>query len=477
MSPPPSGGREAPTEPEPVLVSGFGRASASAAVTTLVRSPDHLDELIARRAASGGRALARGLGRAYGDAAQCAGGLVFDCRGLDQVLELDATRGVVRVEAGCSLRALLAAIVPAGWFLPVTPGTAEVTIGGAIAADVHGKNHHRDGTFSAFVDELVLHTPVGRRTLSPADSPEPFFATVAGMGLTGVISQATLRLAPITTSKMVVETRRGADLDQTMEILERADASHHYSVAWVDGVARGRCFGRSVITLGEHAGIEDLPAHQRTDPLAPARARCLPVPPGLPRLISAPLIHAFNATYFRRAPRRATREVLAYPPYFYPLDALADWNRLYGRRGFLQYQYVVPDERADVVRLVFERLIAAGQHPSLVVLKRFGAAGPAPLSFPRPGWTVAIDLLAGTEDLAATLDRVDELVASAGGRVYFAKDGRLRPELVAAMYPELGRWQAARAELDPDGLFVSDLARRLHLVAPEPRFAPGGRDE
>ena len=466
-----------PPHRERVLASGFGRASASAATTAAVSSPDHLDELIALAATTSGRALARGLGRAYGDAAQCAGGLLLDCRPLDQILEMDPARGVVRVQAGCSLRALLREIVPAGWFLPVTPGTAEVTIGGAIAADVHGKNHHRDGTFSAFVDALVLHTPTGRRNLTATDSPEQFFATVAGMGLTGVISQATVRLAPITTSKMVVETRRGADLEATMEILERADASHHYSVAWVDGVARGRSLGRSVITLGEHAGIEDLAPPQRTSPLVPARSRSLPVPPLLPRVITAPLISAFNEAYFRRAPRRATREVLEYPPYFYPLDTLSDWNRLYGHRGFLQYQYVVPDERADVVRLVFERLIAAGQHPSLVVLKRFGPAGAAPLSFPRPGWTVAIDLAAGTENLAETLDRLDELVAGANGRVYFAKDGRLRPELVAAMYPELGRWQTTRNELDPEGLFVSDLARRLKLVAWEPRSDAGGRDE
>ena len=449
------------------LLCGWGRAGASAADVARPEDPTGVVAALGAARSAGRVAIARGLGRAYGDAAQCGGGTVLDCTGLDGMLSADLEAGRVRVGAGTSLADLLATVVPAGWFLPVTPGTAAVTIGGALAADVHGKNHHRDGSFGGFVEQVSLAGPDGVRVYDPTEAPDAFFATVGGMGLTGVVTEVTLRLQRIETALMAVETRRAADIDECMALLSAEDAHVPYSVAWVDGVARGGRLGRAVVTLGRHATLGELPAAACATPLERHGRRRLPVPFAPPvNLVGPGVVAAFNEAYFRRAPRART-SLETIDGYFYPLDALADWNRLYGPRGFTQYQFVVPLDAADVVRRVLEHLQQRHKTPTLVVLKRFGVASRAPLSFPMPGWTAAIDLATGNPGLAAALDELDELVAAAGGRVYLAKDGRLRPDLVAAMYPRLDQWRATRAKLDPDGLFASDLARRLHLTGPD----------
>lgn len=446
------------------LLSGFGRAGASAGRIRRPRDQADVSEALAAAARDGAPVIARGLGRSYGDAAQCSGGTVIDCSGLDAVHDADWRTGTLRLGAGVSLTRLLELAVPRGWFPPVTPGTASVSIGGAIAADVHGKNHHRDSSFGAFVARLVLETPAGSVPLDPEQTPEHFWATVGAMGLTGVISEATIRLRPIESARLRVETRRADDLDQCMAILAAADENAPYSVAWVDGTARGKHLGRSVITLADHARRDELPVRQRADALSYRPRRPVPVPATPPvNLVTAPVVAAFNEAYFRRAPARARTDLATIGSYFYPLDVLASWNRLYGPRGFTQYQFVVPFAADGVVRRAFELLQGAHQTPTLVVLKRFGAADRAPLSFPRPGWTVAIDLALGAPGLPDALDRLDELVATAGGRVYLAKDGRLRPELVPVMYPRLAEFASACATLDPTQILASDLSRRLRI--------------
>ncbi len=467
------------------VLSGFGGAPGSA--STVVR-PNDADELVRAVAeAIGGaqdgsgvpggslprarHALARGLGRAYGDAAQCAGGTVIDCTALDHV-EIDEAAGTARAGGGALLAQLLDAALARGMFLPVVPGTAQVSVGGAIAADVHGKNHHRDGAFGSYVERLTLVTADGARELGPASEPELFWATVGGMGLTGVIAEATLRLRRVETSRMRVDTERVPDLDACMARLRAGEQRHRYSVAWVDALARGRHLGRAVIDGGDHATLDDLSPKARRHPLATRRPARLGVPVTSPvRLPSRPLVTAANAAWYGKAPARREGAIRSVASFFHPLDALPGWNRLFGPLGFTQYQLAVPFASSDVVRLALETLQRAGAWSSLAVLKSFGPGDDAPLSFPIAGWTLALDLPLGLPGLPEALDRLDEAVAAAGGRVYLAKDGRLRPELLPVMYPRLGEWLAARERLDASGMFASDLWRRLSpgCCAPHPQ--------
>lgn len=416
--------------------------------------------------------VARGLGRSYGDAAQNAGGLVYDMTACRGVRGFDAERGLVTVAAGTSLDELMRAVVPFGWFVAVTPGTRAVTVGGAIAADIHGKNHHQDGSFCDHVTELALTTGAGEHLIvTPEESPEVFWATAAGMGLTGVITEATLALLPIETSRMRVETERAADLDDVMARMSGGDAGYRYSVAWVDLLATGGSLGRAVLTRGDHAGLDELTDElsggDRADPLAYGPHTRLGMPPLAPSGALRPTtVRGLNSVWFHKAPRRPRTELTSIPAFFHPLDAVGNWNRVYGPRGFVQYQFVVPFGAEETLRRVVGRLSAARTPSFLTVLKRFGAEQ-ALLGFPMPGWTLAVDIPVGVEGLAELLDACDELVAAAGGRVYLAKDARLRLEAFRAMYPGLGRWQRVRDRLDPHGRMRSDLARRLELV-PDP---------
>lgn len=435
------------------FLTGWGRTAPTPAEVARPRDAAEVAALVAEAPRRG--LVARGLGRSYGDAAQNAGGLVLDCTGLDR-WTFDEESGLVTASAGVSLHELMTALVPRGWFVPVTPGTRYVTVGGAVAADVHGKNHHRDSSFGAHLRSITLVTGDGRvRTVTPG---EPLFAaTVGGMGLTGVVCEATFACVPIPSARMRVDVRRTAGLDETLEAMAADDDRHRYTVAWIDLLARGRRMGRGVLTSGDHAEPEG------KDPLAFAPRPRLRAPARVPGgLLNGLSVRAFNEAWYRRAPRRAT-VVQDIAPFFHPLDFVEGWNRMYGPRGFVQYQFVVPLGAEATLRGIVAGLSAAGTVSFLTVLKRFGPESGGLLSFPMPGWTLALDIPVGQRGLGRLLRGFDERVAGAGGRVYLAKDARLRADMMAAMYPALDRWRRIRDEADPAGLFRSDLARRLGL--------------
>ena len=430
--------------------------------------PRSADEVAALLAAPPPRGvIARGLGRSYGDAAQDAGGLVLDCTGLAPELTIDTERGIVTASAGLSIDRLLRDLVPLGWFVPVTPGTRFVTVGGAVAADVHGKNHHVDGSFGAALLGLDLVLPGGARVrVGPDEDPELFWATVGGMGLTGVVTSATFRCLPVETSRMRVDTERAANLDDALAVMTATDDEYHYTVAWIDLVARGAATGRSVLTRGRHARLDELPARAQSDPLRFDPRPRLAAPPWAPSGLLNPLtVRAFNEVWFRRAPGGAGRRGQIQPlaGFFHPLDGVVGWNRLYGGRGFVQYQFVVPFSGVEALRSIVSDLSAAGVASFLAVLKRFGPGNAGHLSFPVEGWTLALDVPLGDPRLPAMLRDFDTRVAAAGGRVYLAKDATLDATLVGTMYPRLDAWRQVRARVDPDGVLRSDLARRLEL--------------
>lgn len=445
-----------------VTLTGWGRVEPSAA--RLADPATTADATALIRSGPAG-VIPRGLGRGYNNAAQSAGGLVLSTARLNRIISLDQVTGIAVCEAGVSLEQLIVAGLPHGWFVPVSPGTRQVTIGGAIAADVHGKNHHVAGTFTRHVRELSLLLPSGEpRTITPGGDPELFRATAGGMGLTGLITRAAVQLTKVETSLVKVDTVRTPDIDETMRVLADSDAKYGYTVAWTDSTATGAALGRSVITSGDFATAADLPASLRETPLAfEPRAR-LGVPGGFPPgLLNRYSIRLANEAWYRKAPKRRHGEIQAIGQFFHPLDGVRNWNRAYGPGGFRQYQYVLPFGAEAAVRRSLE-LVSALPAPSFVtVLKRFGEEGPGLLSFPRPGWTLALDFPARTRGLLPLLDRLDRLVMDHGGRVYLAKDSRVPRPALEEMYPRLAEFRVARSELDPDRIFVSDLSRRLDL--------------
>jgi decaprenylphospho-beta-D-ribofuranose 2-oxidase len=465
------------------LLSGWGRTSPSASNVVTPHDVEMLAELLTsegpppqrplvpalrmRDEARGfrNRVIARGLGRSYGDAAQCAGGTVIDTSNFDSIGVIDPATGSVEVGSGASLDALIRDSLPSGWFIPVSPGTRQVTLGGAIAADVHGKNHHLEGSFCSHVSSLTLATPVGVLTITPESDPELFWATAGGMGLTGIIVKATLRLLRIETAWVEVDTERFNNLDDAMSAMVATDHLYRYSVAWIDCSAHRGGLGRSVLTRGDHAPLNALDSKFNERPLSLPRDSPKRVPFTPPRsFVNSRTSRAFNEAWFRKSPRRRCGDLVALTSFLHPLDGVANWNLLYGKRGFVQYQFAVAPRHAEVVRAAISMIAESGIASPMAVLKRFGPGTPGPLSFPIEGWTLAIDFPVGPVKLPSLLDRLDELIAGVDGRVYLAKDARLRPELMGVMYPRLGELAAVRRRVDPNGILESDLSRRLGLT-------------
>ncbi len=412
-------------------------------------------------AAVRGGAIARGAGRSYGDAAQNGGGAVIDATALRAPIALDAERSLVRAGAGWSFAEILLHLAPRGYTLPVVPGTRHLTVGGAVAADVHGKNHLCDGSLARHVESFTLCTPAeGPVHVSEQSHPELFHATLGGMGLTGVVIAAALRAVPLRSPYAVADIERLDSLEQALARMS-GEQRHRYAIAWVDLLAEGPAFGRSVLTRSD----EGPPMRDSAPGGPPFRLRpALTVPRRVSRgLLRPSAVRAFNAMHWRSTPRNAHGRTLSMSAQLFPLDVLGAWSRLYGPQGMVQYQFAVPHGAEETLLAVVRRLRERRQPMYLAVLKRFGPGSPGPLSFPIEGFTLAIDLPAGAAGLYRALDEADELVGGAGGRIYLAKDARLHPELLEVMYPELARFRELRAEVDPHGVLRSDMGRRLGL--------------
>jgi decaprenylphospho-beta-D-ribofuranose 2-oxidase len=443
-----------PSERKIAGLSGWGRFPVADCVAV---RPERMRDL----RPTGETCIARGLGRSYGDAALDSRGRVVLTERLDRFVAFDPETGVLRAEAGATLDEVLTTFVPRGWFVPVTPGTKFCTLGGCLAADVHGKNHHRDGTFSRHVNWADVVLASGERVrCSPETWPELFWATAGGMGLTGLIAEMELRLTPIETAWMDVRHTRCRNLEDTVRLLSDPTHDARYTVAWLDCLATGDRLGRGILMAGEHAPEPAVPL-RKEGPLGPHGSRQKPFPFDLPGWALNPVtVRAFNRVYDWLQGRRG-RFLSHYDRFFYPLDGIQSWNRMYGKRGFVQYQFVLPTESAlDGMRLVLGRLSRSGRASFLAVLKRFGPEGPGLLSFPTEGLTLALDIPM-SDGLLPFLDELDRVVADHGGRTYLAKDSRTRPDAFVAGYPRLGEFRQVKAQVDSEGQFASDLWRRL----------------
>lgn len=443
-----------------MLLAGWGRYPRFE--TTLVEptSPASL----AQCQATLKHAVARGNGRSYGDAAIGLETTASMC-GLNRMLSFDPATNLLTVEAGVLLADIIAAFLPRGLFPPVVPGTKFVTIGGMIAADVHGKNHHRVGGFGDHVSDMTLVLPSGETVACSRDRhPDLFFGTIGGMGLTGAIVQASFRLTPVETGWIRQRTLVARNLDDPLRTLTDGDGAT-YSVAWIDCLARGPALGRSLVYLGEHATGDDLAAlRPGADVMPPDSHGRIGVPVDLPGFTLNRLsVAAFNELYFRRgAVNDGAPSLIGWDPYFFPLDRIAAWNRIYGRRGFLQHQCVIPTAAAGpVLQDILHRVSQRGDASFLAVLKKL-TGGSGLMSFPLPGFTLALDLRM-TDGVFDFLDEIDRLVVAAGGRLYLAKDARQSAATFAASYHGLPALRRLRHEIGAAGHISSRLSARLGI--------------
>jgi decaprenylphospho-beta-D-ribofuranose 2-oxidase len=402
-----------------------------------------------------GPLLALGAGRSYGDAGQpVEGGRGLLTTRLDRILDFDEASGRITVEPGVTFADLHRHFIPRGWLVPVCPGTAFATLGGALANDVHGKNQGSAGSFGDHVETFTLLSARGEsQAVTRLSDPDLFAATVGGMGLTGMITSITFPLTRVPSNAVLVQEKRIGNLDDFLTAFEAARDAH-FSVGWIDALSKGRAFGRGLLETAELAapGVPEPSGKTRTVPIEMPAAAMSPLSTRL-----------FNEFWWRRVPEAGRQRMMALPSFLHPLDGIQRWNRIYGKRGFRQFQCVVPfdDGRAQLVRLL-EEVARHGQASFLAVLKAFGRKGPGMLSFCMPGWTLALDFpeRPGVPEL---LRKLETIVLEAGGRIYLAKDSQLSPEGFARMYPELDRFRSVIGRVDPDGRWQSALARRLRI--------------
>lgn len=438
-------------------LSGWGRFPMA---TALCSRPEQVASAV--DAVGGEPLIAHGLGRSYGDAAQLDNGRVLLTTRLDRMLDFDKETGVLKCEAGVSLKSIIETFLPRGWFPPVVPGTQFVTVGGAIGCNIHGKNHHVAGAFGDHVRSMEVLTSRGEIvTCSREHNDDLFGATIGGMGLTGIILSAELELYRVANASIEMETVRFDNLDEFFEV-SAASADFTHTVAWIDCVKEGAQMGRGIFMRGRHAseGVEATPGV--VDHFAEVASRFVDGRPFEANVwLNRATVSLFNEAYFRKTPAGITKSIVDYRPFFFPLDSVSNWNYIYGSRGFLQYQMVVPDR--DAVREILKIISSSGFASFLAVVKEFGDHDHGGLSFPTAGTTLALDFPNVGARLFKTMDRLDDIVIDCGGRVYLGKDARLDKDSFRSMYPEWQEWKAVRDAWDPDHRFQSDLGRRLGL--------------
>jgi decaprenylphospho-beta-D-ribofuranose 2-oxidase len=405
--------------------------------------------------------IPRGNGRCYGDAS--LSGTTISTLKFDKILSFDKSSGIFECQSGITLDRILEVIIPAAWFLPVTPGTKFITIGGAVASDVHGKNHHIDGSFSNHVLDMDIVLATGETvTCSPEINSDLFEATCGGMGLTGVISRVKFRLKKIETSFIRQKQIRAANLDELIPLFDEY-REYTYSVAWIDCLKKGPHFGRSILMLGEHAGLQDLNETQKKNPLQFSRLKQINFPFNLPSwVLNTFTVKAFNALYYAKNNKKETSRVTPYEPFFYPLDTILHWNRGYGKNGFIQYQFVLPLNAENGLVEILKTISDSGMGSFLAVLKVFGQQESI-ISFPKEGYTLALDfpVRAG---LLEFLDKLDQIVLQYGGRLYLSKDARMKPEMLRLGYPGLSKFRDIVRKYDPEGKIRSIQSDRLLLT-------------
>ena len=424
---------------------GWGRALRA---TAEMARPERLAALV--RLSGETPAPAVGERRSYGDAALNDGGRAIDMTRMNRIIEFDAKTGVVSVEAGVQIGDLGRLFSGAGWIPPVMPGTGFATIGGCIANDVHGKNHHVAGSFGQHVIEITLIQNGKTKIVSPEKGMDLFRATIGGIGQTGIIASAKVQMLPCKGDMMVLTERRVDGWDEFLSVLDSSRAD--YNVGWIDATATGDALGRGILEEGEIASG-----------VSPTGGKSREVPFNAPHwALSAPIVRMFNAAYFRRVPQNGRTTVKPISEPFFPLDKIHNWNRLYGKRGFHQFQCVVPLDQAAELRRMLNMIANSGLASPLAVLKRMGDGRAGYMSFPMEGYTLAVDF-PNRPRAVAMIGELERMAADAGGRLYFAKDALSTPERVRDMYPEHGKWLKAVNKADPDGALATDLVRRLKL--------------
>jgi FAD/FMN-containing dehydrogenase len=405
--------------------------------------------------------IPRGNGRCYGDASLAD--FTLSTLKYDKMLSFDRERGILECQSGLRLDEILKVAVPAGWFLPVTPGTKFITVGGAVGSDVHGKNHHVDGSFSNHIIEMDILLESGEIVIcSLSEKADLFEATCGGMGLTGLITRVKFGLKKIESSYIAQKQIKAENLEEVIRLFEQYK-QFTYSVAWIDCLKKGKNFGRSILILGEHAIREQLNEKQIKDPLLLPRKKQIQFPFNLPSwVLNSLTVKAFNFLYYNKNLKREINNVVPYEPFFYPLDAILHWNRGYGKTGFIQYQFVLPLDAKDGLIAILQKISDKGLGSFLAVLKVFGRQE-SMISFPKEGYTLALDFPV-RKGLFEFLDELDKIVLQYGGRLYMSKDARMRPEVLEAGYPELSKFKAILHKYNPSGKFRSLQSGRLLLT-------------
>ena len=405
--------------------------------------------------------IARGNGRCYGDASLARN--TISTLKYDKILSFDIEKGIFECQSGITLDKVLEVIVPQGWFLPVTPGTKFITVGGAVASDVHGKNHHVDGSFSNHVLEMDVLLSDGKIvTCSPNNNSDLFWATCGGMGLTGVITRVVFDLKKIETAYIKQKQVKAENLEELIHLFDQY--SHYtYSVAWIDCLKKGKNFGRSILILGEHAKVGELNEEQRKTPLKLPKKKQITFPINLPSFVlNQYSVKAFNFLYYSKNTKKEINNIVSYEPFFYPLDAILHWNRGYGKKGFVQYQFVLPLESKEGLIKILHKISEKGLGSFLAVLKVFGKQDDL-ISFPMEGFTLALDFPV-RNGLLPFLDELDEIVLQYNGRIYLSKDARMKPEIFWRSYSKANEFKNIVRKYNPDYKINSLQAHRLNIT-------------